>query len=527
MYDVSPTQNHQVDGDIQVLDRKIDDLLGLAQNAETNIPENTPSQGMLRNINTWSTTTESSSTEHLNCNLGLLAPYDPVPDLEWPSSTDPELFTTPREFAIPAPIEPSATTLTRQSGRRMNPIPIQPRPAIPCGPSSTHMGPRSTGKVGQPSLNHSQAGARSSSIPSCGSLLIVEQLTQEFPLPNTRRTRRPYSKKTCLRCQEYKEKVVHPKPTLLMRFADAAQCTGGVPCHNCRNLWDKPRQRKCLLWTACFASDIRELNYQQECMYFNTPVFKLLNKQTDLAYLVFLDMCDIVETSTSLQFGKKIVDTSYDVVDRRESLRDMLILTVELLLSSAFGLSKDDWSPWSDPVPFVFYAINTYPRYVAELTNVDQLQFLFLKSASLGPTLNRIYKRLQRIKTGESTRLHLDLVLQVELLLIAVREPVSQAADIAETAVSWFMGEETKRDHVGRNSLVEELKDAVMRKEDQRKHLVLYLDWLVNKYKGSTVCNRSKLMISKLQNLGHDWRPAGSSGRVTQMRVEEAEKVLA
>ncbi|KAK8018937.1 hypothetical protein PG991_008127 [Apiospora marii] len=504
-YDVSPSQQYQVDGDIQVLDQKIDDLLGLAQNTDINLLENAPFSGMLQNINTCSATPQSSSSEHLNHNLGLLAPRDPAPDLWWPSSTNPELFITHREFAMPAPIGPSVARTTQQSERQINLIPIRPNPAIvlaniPCGPSFRHIGPKSMEEVRERSLSDSQMETRkrrweacSSPAPSCGDLLIVEQLTREFPLPNPKRTRCPYSKKTCLRCREYREK-----------------CTGGIPCHNCRSLWNKPRQRNSLMWTACFSSDLRELGYLLELMADITDEFSILAPQKLVNKLN--------DTLVTL-----IQDTTNDF------LEDILLtgLPVQGLLGSALEVPEDYCISGCIHTLSAFYAFHMHPRYMAELTDLNHIAVMIIAAGLTLGCLRNIYKQLQRIKSGKPVEPGLPLVNVIEIVLIVIRAPTNQAAGILETAASRLFDEETERGQQARDSLAEELKNAAMRREDQRKHLMLYLDWCLNKLKGIKRCNWVHSTISQLQGLSYDWHPAGPTGRVTQQLVEEDGNVFA
>ncbi|KAL2213065.1 hypothetical protein CC79DRAFT_1361896 [Sarocladium strictum] len=60
-----------------------------------------------------------------------------------------------------------------------------------------------------------------------------------------RQKRGPYAKKTCLRCQTQGKK-----------------CSGGFPCERCVDLWSRRHaQITGLAWTACFDSDIHELNF--------------------------------------------------------------------------------------------------------------------------------------------------------------------------------------------------------------------------------------------------------------------------
>ncbi|KAK7932671.1 hypothetical protein PG985_003383 [Apiospora marii] len=437
-YDVSPSQQYQVDGDIQVLDQKIDDLLGLAQNTDINLLENAPFSGMLQNINTCSATPQSSSSEHLNHNLGLLAPRDPAPDLWWPSSTNPELFITHREFAMPAPIGPSVARTTQQSERQINLIPIRPNPAIvlaniPCGPSFRHIGPKSM-----------------------------------------------------------------------------EECTGGIPCHNCRSLWNKPRQRNSLMWTACFSSDLRELGYLLELMADITDEFSILAPQKLVNKLN--------DTLVTL-----IQDTTNDF------LEDILLtgLPVQGLLGSALEVPEDYCISGCIHTLSAFYAFHMHPRYMAELTDLNHIAVMIIAAGLTLGCLRNIYKQLQRIKSGKPVEPGLPLVNVIEIVLIVIRAPTNQAAGILETAASRLFDEETERGQQARDSLAEELKNAAMRREDQRKHLMLYLDWCLNKLKGIKRCNWVHSTISQLQGLSYDWHPAGPTGRVTQQLVEEDGNVFA
>ncbi|KAK8131765.1 hypothetical protein PG984_008203 [Apiospora sp. TS-2023a] len=247
-YGMSPSQHYQIDGDIQALDRKIDYLFGVSQDSDTMLFEEVSSQTASQTISTQPTTTEPSPMELPSSGL----------DLSLPLSTGVEPMSESQSSVVPAPTSSSAIVVTHHDEQRKMLVPIRPKhkvdPArIASGLSFTHRGSNPTAESKQPNLNPSRIlpPKRKRMIGSCptlhcGDLLIAEILTQEFPTPNVKTKRARYADKS----QVHKQK-----------------CTGGIPCDDCRSLWNKPRQRRTLKWTACFDSDLRELDYFNECKF--------------------------------------------------------------------------------------------------------------------------------------------------------------------------------------------------------------------------------------------------------------------
>ncbi|KAK7993005.1 hypothetical protein PG988_001799 [Apiospora saccharicola] len=469
-YGVSPSQHYQIDGDIQALDRKIDYLFGVSQDADTMLFEEVSSQSASQTIPTQPNTTEPSPME--------LPSYDF--DVSFPLSTGLELMTEFQNPVVTASASSAAIMVTHHDEKRKMLIPIRPKheggPAsVASGLSFTHRGSNSTAQYRQPNLYPSQIlppkrKRMIGSSPSlhCGDLLIAEILTQEFPTPNVKAKRARCATRTCLRCREHKQK-----------------CSGGIPCDNCRNLWNKPRQSMALFWTACFDSDLRELDYFEEC------------KLDRLAGVPF-----------------KVLD---DIFFARQPVNQLLI--------SAFG----------DPEDTLMFS-HDY-SYMAKLTNLGQIELMIMKAGFMSRLLDGMYHHLQRIRFGKATGFQQWWVnFMVKIVSSILRESANQAAGFAESAAEalWYdvfsvrgtLHDETQQRQDNRNSLFKKMKNGMMRHEQQQKHLMLYLDWCTSKFQGGTNSSRSLLVLSKLQELDYDWLPANFSGNDTHQQADEAGKIL-
>ncbi|KAK7911200.1 hypothetical protein PG985_013681 [Apiospora marii] len=312
-------------------------------------------------------------------------------------------------------------------------------------------------------------------------------------------------------------------------LAHNGRCSGSFPCDGCIRLRDRCntfRQRKTVMWKACFSSDLLDLNYfyTVDSLHIALLPSHIQGRILSAEYHDRFHMIDGTLLSSCLDDLVSVSDKSL-TDDQATSFMarnmDTLVHSCAAIPSYWAELEKTRLSGSTCPTlkskeALAFYALRMHPRYVAKRLSLLEYEIYAIRRCATEGWFYKLAGAIRQLKSGKYLASPDAASFRVALrtLWIVVNDPWLSLEDYFSKGYMSPVLQDVPDCRMWCQScgkVLEVGRKALEEIEEQRRHLKEYMDWCLRKYIDNTSCESQVIQTLWLCSRGFNWVPSDNN----------------